>query len=256
MVETGEAAENPQNDGRNSSPQRDKSQQEKNNKTKGLMALLNPSDYWMIFFTGVLAFSSICTLGAVIYQGLVAKSQWAEMKRTSEASEKAAKAAENSIAQARVTARLDQRAWVSTMTITGSVPIVDKEFSVDVLIKNNGKTFARAVTVNCRIRSVDSNQPPPDFAGIEAEDMGGIPSIALLAPGGQYGSGASNSRKVTQDSVDKFISGKERVFVFGKITYRDVFDCPHWTTFCSILKTDGIYQVWGAYNDADDNRCP
>jgi hypothetical protein len=51
-------------------------------------------------------------------------------------------------------------------------------------------------------------------------------------------------------------SPAEVMFVFGKITYKDIFNCEHWTRFSARCFPDGTYKNFGTYTNADDNHCP
>jgi len=75
-----------------------------------------------------------------------------------------------------------------------------------------------------------------------------------LPPNGDYTIDAE-SEAPDQIGVNKIKSGEYRVFIFGEITYKDIFDCSHWTNFCYVLKTNGTFEIWEAHNDADVNHC-
>jgi hypothetical protein len=156
--------------------------------------------------------------------------------------------------EARNTAHLDQRAWVGPMKIDGKLPEPNLEFVVSIHVENSGKTFARKVAVQWHIREA-AKPSAPDFDKEMIPTGGTVNSIGLLPPHGTYYIKAGGDLKPDEVTVGRIKSGESRVFVFGKITYLDVFDCPHWTTFCYVLRKDGTYDIWETHNDADDNRC-
>ena len=64
-------------------------------------------------------------------------------------------------------------------------------------------------------------------------------------------------KPLTQDEVDMFKKGDVSLFVHGKMTYDDIFGCPHWTKFCyRLLPHNFHYRTHEQHNDADDSRCP
>ena len=68
--------------------------------------------------------------------------QLREMRKSTDAATRAAKAAEDSITFARNSAHLDQRAWVAPIDVTGK-PEEGKPYKVAVTFKNTGRTFAK-----------------------------------------------------------------------------------------------------------------
>jgi hypothetical protein len=152
--------------------------------------------------------------------------------------------------------RINQRAWVATAGIQASPPVAGNKFIVKVIVKNTGKTFARRVTVSCYTRAAPVEVGLLNFAQIvsDMERQAQGRSVALLAPDGTYGGGSSSETGIDKDTANDFIEGKTRIFIFGKITYTDVFDCEHWTTYCSILSASGGLEVCEQFNDADTNR--
>ena len=91
------------------------------------------------FFQLILAFFLVVAaiIGACIYGW-----QLSEMRKSTNAATKAAKAAEDSVLLAKQNAHLDQRAWVVVSDVSG-VPEVGKPFIVTMNITNVGKTFAK-----------------------------------------------------------------------------------------------------------------
>ena len=153
---------------------------------------------------------------------------------------------------ARQSLRLDQRAWVTVNLLPSGLPEANKPFILRLRIINTGKTFARSVKIRSIIRAFPKDQPAPDFDAIEAAEQKKGQSIALLPPNATYGSETTSGNPLASELADRVRSGETRIFVFGKVTYTDVFDYQHWTTFCSVMKTDGHYEVWKTHNDADD----
>jgi hypothetical protein len=183
-------------------------------------------DRLTLIFNGVLALAAVATF-LVIYW------QLKEMKNS---------------------AHLDQRAWVGPMHIDGKLPEPDKEFGISIQVENSGKTFAKKLGVRWHIREAPK-ESAPDFDKEMNAKTQTVDSLGLLPPHGDIVMKTRAEVKPDQEMVNRFKSGESRIFVFGKITYVDVFDCPHWTTFCYYLREDGTFEIWESHNDADDNHC-
>lgn len=161
--------------------------------------------------------------------------------------------------------RLDRRAWIAVDQIRSS-PEVGKPFRVSVVITNNGRTFAR----QCRI--VGTSKPiigsgVPDFAAeIQrgAKKASGDASQSLIAPNARHeiilDSSKISSEVVREDGLLKLKKGVIKIFVFGEITYSDIFNHAHWLTFCQVLSYDSArtenggweYFDYKKYNETGD----
>jgi hypothetical protein len=223
----------------------------------------------LMWFTGLLV---LCTaIGSVIsgYQASVSKlaasaaqtsanaaiDNAAAAKKQAEASADNAVATKASVTQAISNFHLDQRAWVAAVKTIG-VPEVNKPFEITIQARNTGKTFAKRFTMVTVTEPVIGNKQP-DFRK-EIPFKKNVASVSLLAPNGDYLSTVSptSGQSLSQASMDDIKSGKFKIFVYGTITYDDVFNCPHWTKFCVHLQSDLKYESCDRHNDADENNCP
>lgn len=152
----------------------------------------------------------------------------------SEASEQlkaAADNARNSLETTKSAMRLEQRAWVSYGNIDFSAPEIGKPVNATISIQNTGKTFARKV----RAFSHVSFAPPPlttEKALIAVETKQTVPdeSIGVLSPNAGYKSILKGNLPV--DDTDKSrISGDWYTYIWGDISYEDIFHRPHETVF-------------------------
>ena len=201
-------------------------------------------------------------LTAAIVAACIYGCQLSEMQKSTLAATKAANAAEHSVALARENAHLDQRAWMAVSSISGA-PNVGEVFRVTIEIRNTGRTLAKKVRI---VPIVDprADGSAPDFAKKVEEtaksyEAGpyGIVSEAVVPPNATSGSTLKASDGLlTQTALDG-LKGEERVFVYGKITYEDIFGRPHWITFCNVLTQTEAggwqYMAYSGYNEADDN---
>jgi len=76
-----------------------------------------------------------------------------------------------------------------------------------------------------------------------------------VAPDTEYGSIGIGGRDTHEEDFEQVKNGDVRIFLFGKITYEDVFKCPHWTSFCWVLNPtnpDRAKWTWDAYTVGND----
>ena len=204
---------------------------------------------------------SAALLITIFVQIWIYERQLSEMKKSTKAAAQAAKAAKTGIKLARENAHLDQRAWVAAIDIKGT-PEVGKIFTVNVTASNSGKTFAKNFTMRVVVEPIKKVGNEPNFSLEDPAEAQNESSVSVLAPNGEYVANAELRKErppheVTQEDLDRIRSGEVKIFVHGKMTYDDIFGCPHWTTFCVRLKSDLKYTSYGTHNnDADDNHCP
>jgi hypothetical protein len=179
-----------------------------------------------------------------------------EMMKSTRAATDAAKAAKDSVAFARENARLDQRAWVGVIRVEGGAPQVDQIWKTNVSIKNDGRTPAKQLKVVMLRKTVEAGKSP-DFTE-EDRVSKEIHELLLLPPteGFVISGDSKDLKKVGKESLESINSGKYIVFLFGTVTYNDVFNCSHWTKFCYKLDAaSGEFSLCENHNDADDNQC-
>jgi hypothetical protein len=151
---------------------------------------------------------------------------------------------------------LDQRAWVAVVDIKGT-PELDKVWIVTVRARNSGKTFAK------ELRGTTSATPVPkgkslDFVVKENKTTNTNPvTVAVLAPNADFENviGDPAAAKINQTALDNLTHGDITEFVHGRLSYRDVFGCPHWTTYCFSLGTNLRWVGCNEHNSADDETC-
>jgi hypothetical protein len=191
----------------------------------------------------------------VIVTACIYGCQLSEMQKSTEATTKAAKAAEDSVILARENTHLDQRAWVAEAGISGK-PELNNPYKITVIFKNTGKTFAKRYAGTSAFRAKQMSDPDPDFEKILREGHDAS-AIGLIPPNGTRTQviEITNGAKITQEKLDELKPPTVVMLVFGKLTYWDIFNCEHWTTYCYRAYTDGTFETYGPYNDADENEC-
>jgi hypothetical protein len=205
-------------------------------------------------------------LAAVVVGAIVAViygCQLNEMRKATQAATDAAKSAKDSITFAKESAHLDQRAWVGILDIK-FVCEVDKPLTTTVTVRNTGKTFARELQVMRYIEVLPSVMEPlfsednvSNWKALMANAGQSIGSVALLSPNGDFIGDVTQliPEKISQTDLDDIKAGKLIVWSHGKIIYRDIFDCHHWTTYCIRSTKDLTFRSCDKHNDADNDRC-
>jgi hypothetical protein len=203
-----------------------------------------------VVVNGVLALAAIA--GLLFYY-----SQFRQQIESTKAATRAADYAEKAIHQSVASTRLDQRAWVAQSEIAGK-PELDKPYRIAVRIKNTGKTFAKRYTSVTAARIKQLSDPNPDFEKIVGEESTDATTAGIIPPNGTFMQilEINKGAKMTQENLDELKTPTVIILVFGKLTYWDIFNCEHWTTFCCRAYTDGTFETYGPYNDADENYCP
>jgi hypothetical protein len=97
-------------------------------------------------------------------------------------------------------------------------------------IGSKGSTFAHDVERSVGVNLLPS-PTPAKFA-----DLGAVSRVEgrLVIPPGGENVAIQNFRVLTKDELAALMTpeGKLRLYIFGKITYKDEFGWPHWTMFC------------------------
>ncbi len=109
-------------------------------------------------------------------------------------------------------------------------------------IFNNGKTFATldSIRVDYRIGTEPFDKPP----------FNATPTVEFIDPTISSDRSTDHTeirldRKLTQADMEGIASGKLRLFLYGAISYRDIFDNKRETVFCVGSEPDGTFRPWG-----------
>jgi hypothetical protein len=151
-------------------------------------------------------------------------------------------------------AHMDQRAWVIPSKVIvppevkEGVPLV---FGVQVV--NSGKTPA----LNMGIVVVGEVWPRsrsfvPRFKGVPVtspeRSIGTLlPTTPVTAP--------MEPTILTKEQSERFRSNAVVLYLYGEVSYQDVFNKPHCTMFCFTYAPKEGTHVWGKYNDIADTKC-
>lgn len=169
-------------------------------------------------------------------------------KTSSENFAQVAQSSVQSIHLAQEAMRLERRAWLFvTETRVGELQ-AGKPLSIIIGFKNTGRTPARNVQIATCIDALPKGQvPEPNLE--KTQSRGIIPPNGTLFV--TIGAGRKNAEGVTESGLQAILAGELVVWVYGTVTYEDIFETRQATMFCYMLQPDG--KTFGAadmYNDA------
>ena len=141
---------------------------------------------------------------------------------------------------------LDQRAWIGP----ADGPVIDwgvgKVFSVTLPVRDTGKTPGINLTTVAVLRGLAKNKQPT-FTDFKQTIGHGV-----LQPSATTYIIVASESPVPQTQFDAVKSGDLVVWVYGRITYNDVFGRPHWTTFAQIYNpTKNGLDTFQTHNEVD-----
>lgn len=210
---------------------------------------------------GLLIATTLAFIAAAIY-ALIAYHQLGIMRNATDATKESADATKDAVQVAKdaLKANIDmahreQRAWVGPTRIvrpeskdaTDEPIFIKKGLSArfEIIIVNSGKSPAREVKAdkNCFLLPL-KDQLVPKYTHPKI-------SVGVLQPNMSYRLITTISPLPTSD-IDSIKNGDKILYVFGKITYEDIFRIPHWTTFCmKLIPSLDNFSACDTYNDAD-----
>jgi hypothetical protein len=148
------------------------------------------------------------------------------------------------IKQSIANSELDQRAWIGAAEMSLEPVEVGKPLEDRVTIFNSGKTLATDVVPSIHMRIVPQEwKVKPHLTNAELKVPDTIrKSVRLMIPGASYQSIIRTSRLSTEQ--DKLNVGNWYTYIWGDLTYQDIFARNHKTAFCNFRKGDlgGFFQ--------------
>lgn len=207
----------------------------------------------------------ILTLLAVMFYASIAYYQWGAMREATDAAKKSAEAAVSAVQVAKETlkinkegteanlkqsqsalqasiemARRDQRAWIGPMEVTPAWkdatnnPIFIKEGApavFSVVVGNSGKSPALKVRSRIKFVLLLANRAfAPNYEKLQSQ------SVVVMQPQEKFiMRTAPSPRAITASDINIIRNGEAILYLFGDITYEDIFKIPHSTTFCMLL---------------------
>jgi hypothetical protein len=143
--------------------------------------------------------------------------------------------------------RLEHRAWIKFHTLNFVVE-PDKPLHVDATFKNTGRTPAYGVRCWVFIEHIPREKSP----NVSYENDNPMAASPVMPPDSPLTIPVFDKTPLLSRSFENIMNGSMRVFVHGKITYRDFFKDDHWITFCQEFDTrTRRFMIYDKYNEAD-----
>jgi hypothetical protein len=245
---------------------------------------------WMMRFTAALVICTIISGGISGYQAHVAKRTAAAASDNAKAAKAQAEAAKAQVDemknsgrdthelavqagnQARNTEKLaisanqsmylGERAWIFPQEIhtesESKMYEVNKPLVVRITFHNTGRSPATNVRAVTTMGFAHSNGSIPkripktwDYSKLGSVFLGTV-QVGESPASGHY----AVIPMVQQADYDAIASDRLHVFIYGKLTYCDIFGKEHWTSFCYHLMSDGGYAICENNNDVDTSEKP
>ena len=215
-----------------------------------------------------------CAAAAIFFtsllQWIAISGQWKEMQSASkqtdrliDAAERIKTSMESSVEQNKKVldasieiARRDQRAWIGPVQVVPAwrdptnKPIYIKDgfpAKFEVVITNSGKSPARKVRTLIKFDTIPADRKfSPNYGLLQKQ------SVVIIQPQQRFRMPTPPSQPVSASDIDTIENGKAILYLFGKITYEDIFKTQHSTTFCMTLAPSlDSFVACDAYNEAD-----
>ncbi len=149
--------------------------------------------------------------------------------------------------------RLTNRAWIGLNTARHEQLVSGQIIRTQLDFINTGKTPAIAATVHYTLC-----WRPKEFdmhtwiAAHEQETWENAANRGPIAPNASFSLLAASDEPITESLTADILSGKTIVYVFGTISYNDIFYRPHQTKFCSVIRpSTERMQPYHEYNYMD-----
>lgn len=169
-------------------------------------------------------------------------------KSSSENFVQVANSSVQSIQLAQEAMRLEQRAWVFVVETKASKLQVGQPLSISIGFKNTGRTPARNVQIAAHLEPLPKGQAPEPKLD-KTQSRGVIPPNGTLFL--TISTGRKHAEGVTEQGLEAITSGELVIWVYGTVTYEDIFETRQATMFCYMLHPDGkTFAAAEVYNDA------
>jgi hypothetical protein len=154
--------------------------------------------------------------------------------------------ADKAFAAAVAQFRLDQRAWVGVVSMDPPDLKPKSEFFLTLHVVNSGHTPALNFHSETVLHSLAKEEVFKPVYGAVLE----IPSRGVIQPG-EVIHLLTNKFPITQPQIDWVRNGRYILYVYGRMSYDDVFKVTHHTTFCKEILSESQVKTCGTYNTAD-----
>lgn len=143
---------------------------------------------------------------------------------------------------------LEQRAWVGVINVSegqhteGGKKVYIKEggkLTGNLVLNNSGKTPAQNVKSIVGVSCLESSAEFRPIYKKDATKNG--PTITTIQPGATQAAPFPPfpiDKIASKADIENIVSGNYIIYVFGKISYQDIFRNQHTTTYCMFLDRD------------------
>lgn len=146
--------------------------------------------------------------------------------------------------------RLDQRAWLGVVSGTELSIQENNPVMFQFVVTNSGKSPALAST-KIMAKSFRGSEFVPEYPP-SPEDLPHYGGVGLVMPGMQIPLTTQRTNPVTREAIEELRTGHMVLYIYGEITYKDIFNQPHYTHFCVFVHpTLDRVSFCKTYNDAN-----
>lgn len=175
------------------------------------------------------------------------------------AAKNAADTAADTLGFTRESTHLDQRAWVTVVSLVTHPPVpeVGQTFRISINFTNSGKTPALNI-LSTTVADPVPKGGQPNFSYTNDP----VAHVGLIAPNGYNfaelkparSRSTGNESPLTQAIIDEIKREDTRIYVHGHLTYNDVFGKSHWLDFCYYLTAPDLtsFSVCKEHNETGD----
>jgi hypothetical protein len=169
-------------------------------------------------------------------------------KTSSESFAQVANSSVQNIHLAQQAMHMEQRAWVFVTETRASELQIGQPLSITIGFKNTGRTPARNVQIAAHLEPLPQGQmPDPNLE--KTQSRGVIPPNGTIFV--VISTGRKHAEGVTEQGLKAITTGELVIWVYGTITYDDIFETRQATMFCYMLHPDGkTFAAAEVYNDA------
>lgn len=194
-------------------------------------------------FTGMLWWSTHQLWKAAERQISVATEAANQARRAADAATASAEATQRMTGVMQDTAERQLRAYISASPTLINLFNETRAAQAGFRIENHGQTPAQNLAISSNV-AIFPYPLPPNFQFPELKGPG--ESRAVVHPGSHGDGSAFAPAPFTRDQLELICKAdQQRLYVFGRITYTDIFGKNRETRFCSGVTSDRMREITG-----------
>ncbi|HXI73830.1 MAG TPA: hypothetical protein VNN22_26100 [Verrucomicrobiae bacterium] len=185
-------------------------------------------------------FIELLALIAAVATAWVIYAQFQEMQRTTSAANGQLRTMEGQLDEMKQARIQDERAWIFVTIPNNALNLSVTNGSVNLIMKNIGKTPALITSEYGGITE--------DASAIQPHDPKGINDSLMLIPNCE-----GSLKVIIPLNVEARIVTGTRVYVFGTVFYSDISGDSHWSQFCFSFTENGGLMLTGNFHASCDD---